>query len=229
MAPHRFGRRALARHLAIDWALALVLAALLLAVLAVAGCGPGPGGEATVPRTTLPGVRADGSETGWWAPLAVDDDGHAQPVDLSAPAGGPDTGSAYSSGPEPLTALPSRLVLSGDLLFATDSAVVGPDGQRLLDEVAAWLIAHSNAPVNVEGHTDSTDTDAYNLELGQARAEAVASGLEQRGVPADCIGTVTSAGERSPLATNGTAVGRARNRRVELVLPPAAPTTPATR
>lgn len=218
MAPHRFGRRPLARHLAADWALALVLAALLLAVLAVAGCGPGPGGEATVPRTTLPGVRADGSETGWWAPLAVDDDGHAQPVDLSAPPGGINPSSGHRGEPEPHPALPSRLVLSGDLLFATDSSVVGPDGQRLLDEVAAWILAHGTAPVNVVGHTDSTGTDAHNLELGQARAEAVASGLEQRGVPASRIGSVSSAGKRSPLATNDTAVGRARNRRVELVL-----------
>lgn len=207
MAAHRFGRRRLARHLAADWVLALVLAAVLLTVLAaLTGCGPGDG--ATVPRTTLPGVRADGSETGWWTTLAVDGDGQPQPVDLSV---GP-------AGVEPAAGPPSRLVLPADLLFfETDSATIGPDGNRLLDDVAAWL-AGASAPVAVVGHTDSTGTDAYNLELGQARAEAVASGLRERGVPPDRLAPVVSEGERSPVDTNDTAAGRARNRRVELVL-----------
>ena len=206
MAAHRFGRRPMARHLATDWALALVLAALLLAVLALASCASG--GEATVPRTTLPGVRADGSETGWWATLAVDGDGHAQPVDLSTPPTGP--------GATPVP--PSRLVLPADLLFfETDSAAVGPDGNQLLDQVTASLLS-TGAPVTVVGHTDATGTDAYNLDLGQARAEAVAAGLRDRGVPASRIAAVTSDGERHPVDSNDTAAGRAHNRRVELVL-----------
>lgn len=207
MAAHRFGRRRLARHLVADWVLALALAALLLTLLALTGCGPGDG--ATAPRTTLPGVRADGSETGWWATLAVDGDGQPQPVDLSV---GP-AGAEPASGPPP-----SRLVLPADLLFfETDSATVGPDGNRLLDEVAAWL-ASTSTPVAVVGHTDSTGTDAYNLELGQARAEAVAAGLRERGVPPDRLMRVVSNGERSPVDTNDTDAGRAHNRRVELVL-----------
>ncbi len=206
MAAHRFGRRRLARHLVADWILALVLAAVLLAVLALTGCGPGDG--AAAPRTTLPGVRADGSETGWWTTLAVDGDGQPLPVDLSV---GP-------AGAEPATGPPSRLVLPADLLFfETDSSTVGPDGNRLLDEVAAWL-AGTSAPVAVVGHTDSTGTDAYNLELGQARAEAVAVGLRERGVPPDRLVPVVSQGEQSPVDTNDTDAGRAHNRRVELVL-----------
>lgn len=205
MAAHRFGRRRLARHLVTDWVLALVLAATLVTVLALTGCGPGDDEGATVPRTTLPGVRADGSETGWWATVAVDGDGQTQPVDLSVgPAG---------AGPPP-----SRLVLPADLLFfETDSATVGADGNRLLDEVAAWL-AGTGAPVAVVGHTDSTGTDAYNLELGRARAEAVAAGLRERGVPPERLAPVASDGERSPVDTNDTDAGRAHNRRVELVL-----------
>ncbi len=217
MAAHRFGRRRLARHLMAGWALALALAALLLVMVAVAGCGPDDG-AATAPRTTLPGVRAAERETGWWATLAVDDDGHAQPVDLSLPPARPGT----EGGPVAPPASPSRLVLPADLLFfETDSAAVGPDGQRLLDLVAAWLAA-TDAPVAVVGHTDSTGTDAYNLDLGRARAEAVVSGLRDRGVPAHRLGAVTSEGERSPVDTNDTAAGRARNRRVELVATPAA-------
>lgn len=209
MAAHRFGRRRSARHLMTDWAAGLLVTAVLLAVLALTGCA-GAGGEATVPRTTLPGVRAYGSETGWWTTLAVNGDGQPQPVDLS-PAG--------PAGAEPASLpAPSRLVLPADLLFfETDSATVGPDGNRLLDEVAAWL-ATTSAPVAVVGHTDSTGTDAYNLELGQARAEAVAAGLRQRGVPADRLVPVASEGERSPVDANDTSAGRAHNRRVELVL-----------
>lgn len=218
MAAHRFGRRRSARHLAADWALALVLAALLLAVLAVAGCAPG--GEATVPRTTLPGVRADGSETGWWATLAVDDDGHAQPVDLSGPPTRPDAGLGTGGGPGSPPGPPSRLVLPADLLFfETDSATVGPDGSRLLDEVAAWLLT-TGTPVAVVGHTDDRGTDAHNLGLGQRRAEAVAAGLRDRGVPADRLTAVTSDGERNPVDPNDTDAGRAHNRRVELVFTP---------
>ncbi|MEZ5411931.1 MAG: OmpA family protein [Acidimicrobiales bacterium] len=215
MAVLRFGRRPRARHLAADWGLALTVAAVLEAALALTGCGQDEA-RTDDPRTTLPGVRGAGSETGWWATLAVDDDGHAQPVDLSVPPGGARTGGAPAAG----QTSPSRLVLAADLLFfETDSAAVGPDGQRLLDEVAAWLADHGPAPVSVVGHTDSTGADAYNLDLGLARAEAVAAGLRERGVPADRLGSVTSEGERSPVDTNDTEAGRAHNRRVELVLP----------
>jgi OmpA-OmpF porin, OOP family len=63
------------------------------------------------------------------------------------------------------------------------------------------------------GHTDSIGTDAYNLKLGQRRAESVKRYLVRQGVSADRVYTDTK-GEREPVATNKTADGRARNRRV---------------
>ena len=68
--------------------------------------------------------------------------------------------------------------------------------------------------VTVSGHTDGKGTDAYNLELGRKRAEAVRELLIKFGAPAERL-SVTSYGKSQPIADNDTEEGRAKNRRVE--------------
>jgi outer membrane protein OmpA-like peptidoglycan-associated protein len=69
--------------------------------------------------------------------------------------------------------------------------------------------------VIVEGHTDSTGSDAYNQALSQRRADAVLNYLVRKGVPANRL-TARGFGKSSPVASNDTREGRALNRRVEL-------------
>jgi outer membrane protein OmpA-like peptidoglycan-associated protein len=71
--------------------------------------------------------------------------------------------------------------------------------------------------VLVEGFTDSTGSDAYNLQLSQRRAEAIRSALSQMGVDRSRIET-RGYGEAYPVASNATAGERQMNRRVEIVL-----------
>jgi outer membrane protein OmpA-like peptidoglycan-associated protein len=73
--------------------------------------------------------------------------------------------------------------------------------------------------LEVAGHTDSIGSDAYNDQLSQRRAQAVASYLTSRGVNSQRLMTV-GGGERYPVASNDTEAGRAQNRRVEISVMP---------
>jgi outer membrane protein OmpA-like peptidoglycan-associated protein len=86
---------------------------------------------------------------------------------------------------------------------------------ELLDAVAAVLRAHDEiAHVEVQGHTDNRGTPAHNMQLSQARAQAVMSALVQRGVAAGRL-TAKGYGQTAPIADNGSDAGRQQNRRVQ--------------
>ena len=108
------------------------------------------------------------------------------------------------------------LVNLPDVTFAVDSTTISPSFRAALDEVAASLQKYPNSLVDVMGHTDSTGSDSYNLDLSRRRAESVANYLVSRGVARARIATV-GYGEQYPVADNTTEQGRALNRRVELV------------
>jgi OmpA-OmpF porin, OOP family len=99
--------------------------------------------------------------------------------------------------------------------FQFDEAELTPPARETLDELAARLQSHQNVRVLVEGHADAFGSDAYNLELGRKRAEAVREYLVKHGVPAEGI-EVVSRGESEPAASNATEEGRAMNRRTEI-------------
>jgi len=107
-----------------------------------------------------------------------------------------------------------RLVLEG-VKFDTDSARLKFGSRVVLDRVAKSLNAWPDARVEIDGHTDSTNTDAYNLVLSRARSAAVTEYLVDRGVASSRL-QAKGFGESHPIADNATAVGRATNRRVEL-------------
>lgn len=86
--------------------------------------------------------------------------------------------------------------------------------EKYLDNVAKRVKA-SGEKVTLTGHTDDRGDDNSNRRLGQRRADIVKRYLINRGVPANKI-VATTAGEKSPIATNSTAAGRAKNRRTEL-------------
>lgn len=100
--------------------------------------------------------------------------------------------------------------------FDLDSATIRPESRIVLDEVVALLAAQPSWKLAVEGHTDSTGTDARNLTLSQQRAAAVVAYLTGRGVDSSRLRSA-GFGAALPVADNATELGRARNRRVELV------------
>ncbi len=104
-----------------------------------------------------------------------------------------------------------------DVLFAVDSSTVGAGAKGTLDQVAAVIAEFPKTAVVVQGHTDSTGSDAYNQSLSERRADAVRAHLASRGVDGARM-TAVGYGESAPVADNGTAEGRARNRRVTILL-----------
>jgi len=113
-----------------------------------------------------------------------------------------------------------KLDIPGSVLFATDSATISPDFQATLDQIAQTLNEHPDAQVRVVGYTDSTGSSAYNETLSRHRAESVTNYLASRQVVPSRMSAV-GMGESSPVADNGTAAGRAQNRRVEIIVVPA--------
>ena len=111
------------------------------------------------------------------------------------------------------------LVNLPDVTFAVNSTEISPGFRASLDQVAQSMLRYPNSLIDVMGHTDSTGSDAYNLDLSRRRAEAVAGYLVSRGVPRSRIATI-GYGEQYPIASNDTAQGRALNRRVEIKITP---------
>lgn len=111
------------------------------------------------------------------------------------------------------------VTLPESILFATDSTAVSPASQASLRTVAASLNRYPNTRINVIGHTDNVGEAAYNQDLSQRRAQAVASVLVSAGVSPARIAAI-GRGEDQPVASNQTAQGRAQNRRVEIVITP---------
>lgn len=112
---------------------------------------------------------------------------------------------------------PRGMVLTlGDVLFDTDQATLKPGAYPTMERVAEILKAEPERRVTIEGHTDSTGSDAYNQQLSQQRAAAVETALLERGVSPDQIISIGK-GESFPVASNDNAGGRQQNRRVELV------------
>jgi outer membrane protein OmpA-like peptidoglycan-associated protein len=106
------------------------------------------------------------------------------------------------------------LILEG-VNFADARAELTPESSYILDNVAASLLANEKVRVVVEGHTSSTGTRVFNLGLSWARAAAVRDYLIARGVTPERL-VARGFGPDRPIASNATAEGQARNRRVEL-------------
>lgn len=111
------------------------------------------------------------------------------------------------------------LVNLPDVTFAVDSTTISPAFQATLDKVAQSMIQYPNSLIDVYGHTDSTGSDAYNMDLSKRRADSVARYLTMRGVSSARIRT-QGMGESAPVASNDTPEGRALNRRVEIKITP---------
>ena len=100
--------------------------------------------------------------------------------------------------------------------FGFDSAELTVEAQAILDRQAAFLNVNPTMVVIVEGHADERGTRAYNLALGERRANAVARYLVIQGVNRSQIESV-SYGEERPLSLSRDENGWSRNRRVELI------------
>jgi OOP family OmpA-OmpF porin len=112
---------------------------------------------------------------------------------------------------------PREAVILRGVEFATASATLTEGSRPILDAVADDLKIHPLVQVELQGHTDSQGADVYNFDLSQRRADSVRNYLMSRGVDASRL-VARGYGETQPIADNGTAAGRAENRRVVMTV-----------
>ena len=103
--------------------------------------------------------------------------------------------------------------------FDTAKHNINDKSRQTLDKLAAILKEYPDTNVIVAGHTDNVGKDEYNLGLSQRRAQAVTNYFKSKGLAGSRF-TTKWYGERNPVASNETADGRAKNRRVNVVIVP---------
>ena len=109
------------------------------------------------------------------------------------------------------------IVNISDVLFDFNKYTLKPGAREKMAKVSGILLAYPGLKIQVEGHTDSIGSDEYNMKLSEERADAVRDYLIQQAVPSASVSAV-GLGKEGPVASNDTAAGRQRNRRVELIV-----------
>jgi outer membrane protein OmpA-like peptidoglycan-associated protein len=113
---------------------------------------------------------------------------------------------------------PRGLVVNiADVLFDTGKYTLKPLARERLAKVAGIILGHPGLKLEVEGHTDSVGSDEFNQLLSEKRAATVRDYLVSQGIPMNSV-VARGFGKTQPAAPNDTAAGRARNRRVELIV-----------
>lgn len=115
------------------------------------------------------------------------------------------------------------ITVSGTVLFQSGQADVMPSAHERLVEVCT-AVKDQPGKIIIEGHTDSKGSSEGNMILSRRRAESVLAVMAANGVPRERMEAI-GYGESRPIADNGTAEGRANNRRVEIVIRPEAAVT----
>ena len=110
-----------------------------------------------------------------------------------------------------------KITFSSGILFDVDKSDLKDPYKGELSQLADILNKYEDTNILLAGHTDSTGSDEYNLELSRRRAESVANYLASQNVKRDRFST-EGYGKVDPIASNDTAEGRAQNRRVEVAI-----------
>jgi outer membrane protein OmpA-like peptidoglycan-associated protein len=104
-----------------------------------------------------------------------------------------------------------------DVLFDFNKYTLKPEAREKMAKVSGILLAYPGLKIQIEGHTDSVGSDEYNQKLSEQRADTVRGYLTDQGVPADTVSAI-GLGKANPVASNDTAAGRQKNRRVDMVV-----------
>lgn len=110
-----------------------------------------------------------------------------------------------------------KITFDSGILFQVNKSDLQPQAQTNLQKMATILNKYADTQVLIEGHTDNTGSDQYNLDLSVRRAQSVANYLSAQNVNATRF-TTQGYGESQPIADNETVEGRTLNRRVEIAI-----------
>ena len=117
--------------------------------------------------------------------------------------------------PPPLAPKVERTIILDDVLFDFDKSTIKPQAAEILDRLVAFMSENPSSNVSLSGHTDSIGTEVYNLKLSDRRWMSVRDYVVKKGVESGRV-SGQGFGESKPIASNATAEGRAKNRRVEI-------------
>ena len=109
------------------------------------------------------------------------------------------------------------VVTMADILFATGKYQLSQNANLALARMSGVILAHPGLSLRIEGYTDSTGSPQFNLKLSGQRADEVRAFLVSQGLSPDAV-TSIGLGAADPVASNDTAAGRQKNRRVEIVV-----------
>jgi len=130
-------------------------------------------------------------------------------------------GPAPIAEPEPAPAPappPGKVCITLNVEFDYDKAVVKPKYHNVIGKVADFMKKYPTTSAVLEGHTDSRGTEAYNQKLSERRAESVKNYLVDKfGIESSRLST-KGYGESKPVATNKSAAGRQKNRRIDAII-----------
>lgn len=160
----------------------------------------------------------------FWTPAtaAKDCDGEikAAPKVEAPKAVAPPAPAVAPTPPKPVTPPPAapvseKVTFAADAFFDFDKATLKPEATAKLDDLVSKTKGINLEVIIAVGHTDSVGSDEYNQKLSIRRSEAVKAYLVSKGVEPNRVYT-EGKGEKSPVADNKTAEGRAKNRRTEI-------------
>jgi OOP family OmpA-OmpF porin len=176
----------------------------------IVGCGkPKPAPVAVVAPAPAPVAEVPAP-----APAAAPAAAAAAPPAAAAVAAVPLAAAAAASQNKPMR----TVTIDGDAFFDTNKATFRKEAQPELEKISERVRRVSSVEaVQITGHTDNTGTPDYNQKLSEARAATVKDFLVKNGVDPSKI-TILGKGESSPLADNATKEGRAKNRRVDVMV-----------
>jgi outer membrane protein OmpA-like peptidoglycan-associated protein len=109
------------------------------------------------------------------------------------------------------------IVNMSDVLFDTGKYTLRQEAREKLARISGILLSYPGLQIEAEGHTDTTGSEDFNRKLSQQRADSVREYLISQGIPGSSISSVGK-GFSTPVASNDTAEGRQKNRRVELIV-----------
>jgi outer membrane protein OmpA-like peptidoglycan-associated protein len=113
--------------------------------------------------------------------------------------------------------LPEKIITLPEFTFSTNNWNINENVKPLLDTLFSYLQTNKTFKLLVNGHTDNTGLEENNIKLSEKRADAVKQYLVHKGINSERI-TINGFGSEQPIASNETEEGRAKNRRVELVI-----------
>ena len=148
-----------------------------------------------------------------WTPAtaAKDCDGALKPAMAAAPAAAPAPMAKPAPAPAakpPAPPAATKVTYAADAFFDFDKSVLKPEGKAKLDDLVGKVKGINLEVIIAVGHTDSVGSDAYNQKLSVRRAESVKAYLVSKGIEQNRVYT-EGKGEKQPIASNATEIGRA--------------------